>query len=327
MRRSVAIYGPTPQFVRWAISYNCSFRDAGGENLPDRTFRQLRGVREFSRATAEMRVFEDYCIHRDAVSGAPEKARGFHKNEVLASLGEQDFVSKTCQQCPANALSDFRSTAWAGCYGVLAATSGFDFETLQAASVDFENLENYSIYQPGRFDFVELMEQAFDELTLEVEPDLFPLTSPRWFGVWRDGGFNRHQLSMLAELLECINKRCLDSNASLPEISEVVQLRYAVDRCLKFDLTLSVELVPPGHSDGLTWVINSHCPECKKSMSGDADRCQVCRRVGRAQGERKSKVLGSRPYVNLEGVLGEEKTVDLLRRYEMSKAEAKGGNA
>ncbi|MDG2182513.1 MAG: hypothetical protein P8L78_12535 [Mariniblastus sp.] len=319
MKRSVAIYGPTPQFVRWAILHDCPFRDVDVDNLPDRTFRQLRGVREFSRAKTEARVFEDYCLHPEVASDEPQRARGFHQNEVLAALGEPEFVAKTCRQCPANALSDLRSEAWAGCYGVLAATSGFDFETLVTSSVDFDNLGSYPLYQPGRFDFVELIEQAFDELPQEVVANLFPPTSPRWFGIWKNGGFAPQQLRALGELLNLIVRRCLDLDALPAEIREVVQLKSAVDRCIKFDLVLSVELVPPGHSDGMTWVINSHCPDCKMSMLGDVDRCLACGRVGGAQGIRKSRVLGSRPYVNLDGVLGEKKTVELLARYEQGK--------
>ena len=319
MKRSVAIYGPTPQFVRWAILHDCPFRDTDVDNLPDRTFRQLRGLREFSRGRAEGRVFENYCLHPEAISDEPQSARGFHQNEVLAALGEPEFVAKTCWQCPANALSDLRSEAWAGCYGVLPATSGFDFETLVTSSVDFDNLESYPLYQPGRFDFVELIEQALDELPQKVGSDLFPPTSPPWFGIWRNGGFEPQQLRVLGELLNLIVRHCLNLDALPAEIREVVQLKSAVDRCLKFDLVLSVELVPPGHSDGMTWVINSHCPECRMSMLGDVDRCPACGRVGGAQGARKSRVLGSRPYVNLDGVLGVERTVELLARYEQGK--------
>lgn len=319
MKRSVAIYGPTPQFVRWAISHDCPFRDVDADNLPDRTFRQLRGVREFSQAKADSRVFEDYCIHPKAVSDAPERARGFHRNEVLAALGEQEFISQTCRQCPANAISDFRSHVWAGCYGVLAATSGFDFETLVISSVDFDNLESHPIYQPGRFDFVELVEQAFDELDLKVADNLFPLTSPRWFGVWTGGRLGQSQLRVLGEVLEFVIRHCLSQDAVSAEFNEIVQLKCAVERCIKFELKLSVELVPPGHSDGLTWIINSHCPNCKMSMSEKMDQCLVCGRVGHPHGIRKSRVLGSRPYVNLEGVLGKKKTVELLMRFESKK--------
>jgi hypothetical protein len=320
VKRSVAIYGPTPQFVRWAISHDCPFRDTDVDNLPDRTFRQLRGVREFSRAKADSRVFEDYCIHPEALSSSPGRARGFHQREVLVALGEPKFISQTCGQCPANAISDNRSQVWAGCYGVLAATSGFDFETLVRSSVDFDNLKSYPIYQPGRFDFVDLIEQAFDELSIETADHLFPATSPRWFGIWKNGRFERSQLCVLEKVLDFIVSRCLSQGGVSSEVNEVVQLKRAVERCLKFDLGLSVELVPPGHSDGINWTISSHCPECKKSMSEELDQCLVCGRLGRAHGIRKSRVLGSRPYVNLEGVLGEKKTVELLTRYEIAKA-------
>lgn len=319
MKRSVAIYGPTPQFVRWAIKHDCPFRETDVDNLPDRTFRQLRGLREYSQAKADSRVFEDYCLHPTAVSDAPTRARGFHRDEVLAALGEPEFISKTCQQCPANAISDNRSQVWAGCYGVLAATSGFDFETLVTSAVDFDNLERHPMYQPGRFDFVDLMEQAFAELRIEVDGSLFPHASPRWFGIWRAGRFERQQLRVLAEVLDFIINRSLKFDAVPSEISEVLQLKCAVDRCIKFNLELSVELVPPGHSDGMTWITNSHCPECRMSMLKDVDRCQVCGRVGRPQGVRKSRVLGSRPYVTLEGVLGEKRTVELLTRYEIAR--------
>ena len=322
MKRSVAIYGPTPQFVRWAISHDCPFRDIDVDNLPDRTFRQLRGLRELSQAKIDNRVFEGYCLHPDALSDAPEKARGFHRDEVLVAFGDPEFISQTCRQCPANAFSDTRPQVWAGCYGVLAATSGFNFETLLTSSVNFDNLEGHPVYRPGRFDFVDLIDQAVGELGVEAAGGLFPCTSPHWYGIWRNGKFEEAQLHFLAEVLDVVIAHCRTLEAIASEINEVVQLKRAVECCIKFRLELVVELVPPGDSDGVAWVINSHCPECKMSMAEGLDRCQACGRVGRPHGIRKSKVLGLRPYVTLEGVLGGAKTVELLSRYEAMKKES-----
>ena len=48
MKRSVAIWGPTPAFIRWAIEHPCELRDIEVDNLADGTFRQLRALRELS---------------------------------------------------------------------------------------------------------------------------------------------------------------------------------------------------------------------------------------------------------------------------------------
>ena len=44
----------------------------------------------------------------------------------------------------------------------------------------------------------------------------------------------------------------------------LIELATATRECLTSGLSLVAELVPAGHSDGLHWSIESHCPDCGK---------------------------------------------------------------
>ena len=105
MKRSVAIFGPTPQFVRWAIAHPCPLRSLDLEKLPDTTFRQLRGIRELSNGVVENRIVESICLHPDSTSADVESARGFPAEEILEAFGSHEQVQECCGDCPANAVS------------------------------------------------------------------------------------------------------------------------------------------------------------------------------------------------------------------------------
>ena len=118
MKRSVAILGQTPQFVRWAIRKACPLRELS-ENLADDSFRQLRGLRAFSVGRAEGRVVDGVCIHPAASAKKVDEARGFFAAEVLDAHGGEHQVDQCCHGCEANALADAVPGVWAGCYGWL----------------------------------------------------------------------------------------------------------------------------------------------------------------------------------------------------------------
>ena len=65
MKRAAAIVGPTPSFVRWAIRYECPYRQNETVDLPWATFRQLRSLREVSLGYQEQRVVDGFCIHAE----------------------------------------------------------------------------------------------------------------------------------------------------------------------------------------------------------------------------------------------------------------------
>jgi len=66
MKRTAAILGPTPPFLRWTIALPCPLRDLEAKtSLPDVTFRQLRSLRALSVGETQSRVKEGFCLHPD----------------------------------------------------------------------------------------------------------------------------------------------------------------------------------------------------------------------------------------------------------------------
>lgn len=316
MKRSVAIYGPTPQFVRWAIGHTCPLREPDVDNLPDSTFRQLRGLRELSTGLVQDRVFEDICLHSTATNEDSTQARGFKIHEVLDAYRDAAHVESCCQTCPANAISDSREGTWAGCYGWLPATSGFCLEsTLREGARANQSLTSVDT-RPDRIDFVNLIDDVIEDSDLPHNENLFCPTTPRWYGLWQNAILTQQQIEYLCQVFESAVNKCARNGANPDEFIDLIQFRDALKRCVEHRMAIHVDLVPPGVSDGQTWALAAHCPDCRLEMSAPGrQQCPACGRFGNPHGPRKSKVLGLRPYVDLEGVLGKQKTVEFMRRY------------
>lgn len=363
MKRSVAIHGSTPPFVRWTIRFACPLRTLDSENLADQTFRQLRGLRELSIGREQGRLFEGVCIHPDARSTETKLARGFVDREVLDAFGDAEVVDSCCQSCPANAMNEHRPGVWAGCYGLIPEQHEFDFETIlrgqkkvteptqtgqmgeRAGDHGREVVPAKEERQPG---IVELLEEAFDQLCetddafFDVAAGLFPVTRPRWYGFWQSGKLESGQVKLLIRLLDQVfqnwesrneesqnggeaNRESENDRDELP--GHWIQFRSGLIACADHDLEMHVELMPAGHSDGLTWTVVPHCPDCKheqqpkiKTIAGEEvwekTRCPVCQRFGNPHGARRNKVLGLRPYALMERFMGQRKTVEFLERFE-----------
>ena len=98
MKRSVAIIGPTPAFVRWAIWHPCDLRPLEERRFIDQCFRTLRGIRAYSVAKAEGRIHDGFCLHPEITMAAVglnrtavESPRGFSIDEVLCCVAETQF--------------------------------------------------------------------------------------------------------------------------------------------------------------------------------------------------------------------------------------------
>lgn len=305
MKRSVAILGSTPQFVRWAIRHSCPLRQFTG-NLADNSFRQLRGLRALSVGNVENRVVDGVCIHPDADPDAVEKVRGFVAAEVLDAFGGEADVAAQCYSCPANAVDDSAPGIWTGCYGLLPGDASFEFDLIREAN------------QPKPIQFTEpevdlsvLIDQAVEKLDLQKESEaLFPKTSPRWYGIWQSAILAGPKLDALIKIFDEVESLLKTSSR------DVTQFCDALKRCKKFGLELHVELVPPGHSDGQTWTISNSCPACKAAMTSGERQCLCCKRKGNPHEVVRNKVVGLRPYVFLSRVLGIRKTEELVRRWK-----------
>ena len=322
MKRSVAIFGPTPQFVRWAIAHPCPLRSLDLEKLPDTTFRQLRGLRELSNGVVENRIVESICLHPDSTSTEVESARGFPAEEILEAFGSHEQVQECCGDCPANAVSVQRPGIWAGCYGWLPANGVFQLEVSSTAVPASE--------PDGSVDLIELMDLAIRELDIGQEIEsLFLATVPNWYGIWQKqiikGNHAAILLRIFNEMVRQVGNQSSESQANTN--LHLLRFRDALQKSVQHELDLYVELLPPGNSDGQTWTLFSHCPNCKQ-QADDFDSanpleqtCTSCGRVGHPHGRRKSKVLGVRPYMHLCRIVGNAKTLELLKRYENQKYE------
>lgn len=333
MKRSVAIHGSTPPFVRWAIWHQCPLRTLDPENLADQTFRQLRGLREWSIGIEEGRVFENVCVHPDASLDDPEAAQGFLDREVFDAFGSESAIRECCDACPANAMRGHRDGIWAGCYGWIPGDLEFDLETILRGqqpqndpTIDSQNDKSASrLTSEG---MMEQFERAFNHLCtddpgfLKSTEQVFPFTTPRWYGWWQSSELSSRQLLLLKRLAEQVvdNWDAKHFGAECPGGAEcpshLIQFRNALRRCAEHGLVMHVELVPAGHANGSTWTIAPHCPDCKyalRSTSQNKRPCPVCGRFGNPQNARKYKVLGIRPYSLLSRVIGKQKTIAAIK--------------
>lgn len=165
MKRSVAILGPTPSFVRWAIRIPCALRQIDVDNLPDATFRQLRSLRELSLARSENRVQGGICFHATETETV-DAALGFFADEVSDFFGGVDNIQAACGKCVANAVS--RSQAgeevWAGCYGWFRSefSSVNYINSFQKASANW-----YKVWQTNTWENSELV--ILQKILLNIE--------------------------------------------------------------------------------------------------------------------------------------------------------------
>lgn len=348
MKRSVAILGPTPAFVRWAIERPCHLREIDSQRLPETTFRQLRSLREMSVAMAQDRFVDNVCLHPSARSDEPESALGFLMDEIVDLHGGLEIVQQTCRSCPANvgakaslgAKTSRGSELIAGCYGWLPLDPPLDSPLDSQFDLNDASQKSETIASPKPltdFDVADVADSLSDRIEraiaeLAITPQLdqhFPATNPNWYRLWTQPVPSSVQLQLIEAIFKhvvaCQSGRPEESglhqaptnqSTSKPNLSELERFSMAVTACRKNELPLHLELVPAGHSDGQHWTIAPHCRICKASVAKGSDRCRVCRVKGQRQNAIKLKVLGLRPYLHLHSVLGKSATQELLQRFE-----------
>lgn len=379
MKRSVAIFGPTPPWVRWAIIHSCPLRQAVDEPLDsksgkpirvaDRVFRHLRGLRAFGDARVEKRIRQGVCLHRqtidfvarftstDAAQDAESlvaHAWGFFADEVVGPFGGAAFVDGCCGSCPANTHEV--TDAIAGCYGSLAAIAVSKSEGQHDRKRD-SGVVDRSCPKPssqpieasrlaGRYPLLGLVDRVIERLDLAAELDkAFLPTRPHWFGLWRSQLPSPKQIDLLrrifieltcdgGELSEYERQEHIEAESEQAKVSEggVVEhavfskpleaakgLLRALELCRQHDLKIHFEAIVPGNSDGQHWELEPTCPNCGCGFDKRAVQrreCPACRRRGGPQQGRKFKVLGMRPYVQLAGIVGKQKTLELIKEPE-----------
>ena len=132
-------------------------------------------------------------------------------------------------------------------------------------------------------------------------------TNPVWYGLWTESVPERRRLELMHDLLQPLDD--VSSNGSLAKFLQAVEI------CLTNRLELHVELVPPGVSDGITWTIEAHCSNCKAVRKQDGKVCDVCRTTSGVLAQRKGRVLGLRPYLNLQTIVGGQRSKELVTAF------------
>ena len=316
MKRSVAILGPTPAFIRWAIEQPCELRDVEVDNLADGTFRQLRALRELSGGIEQGRVLDGFCLAADtakaakANTAAASEALAFTIDEVVDLFGDAESISNLCHQCPANCALPTapiagKQTRWAGCFGWLVTDLNYSFDP---------GVEMESIRHPC------LIRRVNDICRRENVAELFRVTTRRrnvptkaqpFYTFWQSEWVDPELLPLMASVFG-------EAARDAEQHFELAKFAEACHRAGEHNLRLFVELVPRGVSDGIHWRRNAACSRCGFDVIETEQRATPCPGCGTDAPVghfRKSRVLGRRPFLHLEKIISTAATEDLLTRY------------
>ena len=316
MKRSVAIMGRTPAFIRWAIARPCELRDTEVDNLADATFRQLRALRELSDGIEQERVFEGFCLAADtakavkANKAAAQEALAFPVDEVLDLFGDAQSISKLCHQCPANCtlpsspLSEDQ-TRWAGCFGWLSTDLNYSFDP----AIEVEPTQQPCLIE--RVNRICQSGEIAEAFRAKAVAKNVPNKAQPFYSFWQSKWVDPDWLPLMASVFDAAAKAAVQR-------AELVKFAMACQRASEHRLGLFAELVPRGFSDGIHWRRNSACVRCGFDVKEQEKRDNLCPGCGTdaPMGHfRKSKVLGRRPFLHLEKIISTDTTQDLLDRY------------
>ena len=302
MKRQAAIIGRTPVFARWSIRISCALREWSQIDSPESTERTLRTVREAAIAKSQNRVVSGLAIRAfDDLGGEPanqgrkvdhcspirafeqrpdivppwpariESCFAFFVDEVFEGHGGYESVDDQCSRCRVNQLTSEVPTfeqRIANCFGIVAKP----------------NLSR----DDGWRNLVGELAQS------NTAGGLARAIGGSWNQIWNPQLWSEYSLSQWREYFAAIDE--------LPgQPLYLGALLNALDVCVKYQVRLDIGLYPAGFSDGLTWQIDSHCPDCKATQ--ETNQCGECGRQGAPSPVRKRKVMGRRPYVRFDELL------------------------
>lgn len=298
MKRAAAILGPTPPFIRWAIEAPCPFlRTAGANssrNPAQSRWRQLRSLKEVAQARADGRIHSGYCF---ATTATETNVIGIQIEEVTAPLGGTEQVAVSCRRCLANHSP--QSGDWAPCTGILPLITPRESlqETKQAWAEQLSGLDKSITAALARSN---------------MQDDLpRPLS---WFLTWQGPSIASDRLHIARQVLEVSGERFPHA------LRESAELRAALEHADRHSLKVWIESVPIGWSDGQTWHLPAHCQNCGAEWNGPGGGvCGSCGSSASYQAERRLKVLGLRPFLQLSSVLGSEPARQLFADYQAAK--------
>ena len=162
---------------------------------------------------------------------------------------------------------------------------------------------------PSSIDEVDLRQRVSQVVSAHEATELaaqFLPTEPVWYGLWSERSLVGLRLQVVLEIF----KRAI-AETPLPIV--YTQFLNVLSKCADAGLALDCELVPPGSSDGLRWTVFPHCDRCKAISQTGQKFCGVCRKLGCGHPEIHRKVLGLRPWVDLNTVLGPSNAAVFLK--------------
>ena len=228
----------TRQIVSWSVEKKCAFRSGEDFFLPDKTNQQLSDLRILARAVNDNRVVDGICV--TSWTTASDNSGGYHDipcngfriEDRLGKFGGVESAKSTCGNCEANADSKLE-TKIAGCFGYLDVwPDSPELEEQLWKIIEAKNLE--------------------DRMR-----NLFPVTTPLWYGLWIISPLQRTHCEFLHELL---GEACDPED---PQDDDVVHFLNAIQQAAKWELPVHVSLAPLGHTDFGWYTVFPHCPRCK----------------------------------------------------------------
>jgi hypothetical protein len=284
------LQGPTPEFVRWSIDCACPIREPIETMLVEKTERYLWSLAAIGQCLSRGNIIDDVCIvNPDSDS---DTARGCFVHEVAAFYGGLEFCQKQCGACAANvpARDDVpektKDETLAGCFGWLIRTEDLVQRLDEIIAGQLEELSSRGVFRP---------------------------THPAWYGLWSADRLEGKSLELVARIFDQLAK---GATASI----DVRRFREALVQCRNKVLSLSVQLVPAGHAVGTEWTIGPFCPDCRAPVGVGIRQCNGCGRRGHGHPAMRRKLIGQRPFVNLNSLVGAARAGELLSRLAEARA-------
>lgn len=307
MKRQAAITGPTPPMIQWTLMVDCTVRDLTKMPPAIAASRQLRGLLEWSRAKSERRIRNGICLHENCDSKSesesgkmPNEWMGFPEAEPFTVFGGQLRVLETCGNCPANVCGN----DVAGCWGVIP-FAGPDWDCDQVKELHLGTGQRLAVTDlPGWFE--RLLER--NDLKTRFN-DLFPVTSPRWYGIWIGSEWSPEQVDWMAEFLE-------SNRAEIPT-EEISRLAAATVAAREHRLRICFDRMAAGNSDSVAWTLQLHCGRCGWPQN-TRSHCACCGEHRAPMPEQRKKVMGLRPWLRLDQLYGPDEAARIVEDYQQS---------
>ncbi len=226
----------------------------------------------------------------------------------------------------------------AGCFGFLSNDINFDWlqmtrgqylESARYHQRDRDNasqLNNFEVSEAAgnsELDLIQLFQELTDQAAKQKLRCLFGEFSTVWATIWSVTKYSNQQLELLQKVISTVRKKISNlvsmqqndstklKNQALPVIRDLADLSRGIEAAIVHRIPFHAESIPSGFVDGQHWTLPRHCRRCK-AVWNDKLGCLSCLELGQLQEVIKLKVIGIRPYLQLESMLGNARVKELL---------------